>query len=191
MLSGGACAASMDFSMTYLLQLLRDIIQLRRGPQDMPYSLRLLVAVCVASLALQLGVATIIGVTGNTLGAGVLGMAINLGMIYLVLMLRNFGNRFVQTATTLLCCTIIFSIITLPIMFLVGSQPIVAGQATPLQALLGLISLPIVIWKLIVDAHILRNSLAIPFLGGIAVAIVLIVAEYAVGASLNPQAPVP
>jgi hypothetical protein len=176
--------------MTYLLQLLRDIIQLRRGPQDMPYSPTLLVAVCAASLGLQLGVAYIIGVTGNTLGAGLLGMAISLGMIYLVLMLRNFANRFVQTATTLLCCTIIFSLVTLPIMFLVGSQPIVAGQATPLQALLGLISLPILIWKLVVDAHILRNSLAIPFLAGIVVAIALIVAEYAVGASLNPQAPV-
>ena len=176
--------------MANLLLLLRDIIQLRRGPQDMPYSPTLLVAVCIASLALQLGIAYIIGVAGNTLGAGLLGMAISLGMIYLVLMLRNFGNRFVQTATTLLCCTIVFSIITLPIMFLVGSQQMVAGQATPLQALLGLISLPIVIWKLIVDAHILRNSLAIPFLGGLVVAIVLIVAEYAVGAALNPQAPV-
>jgi hypothetical protein len=175
--------------MIYLLQLLRDIIQLRRGPQDMPYSPQLLVAVCVASLSLQLGIAYMIGITGNTLVAGALGLSINLGLIYLVLTLRGFSNRFVQAATTLLCCTIVFSIITLPIMFLVGSQPIVAGQATPLQALLGLISLPIVIWKLVVDAHILRNSLAIPFLGGLAVAILLIIAEYAVGATLNPQAP--
>ena len=35
------------------LQLLRDILWLRRGPQDMPHSPALLVGVCVADIALQ------------------------------------------------------------------------------------------------------------------------------------------
>lgn len=176
--------------MANLLELLRDIIQLRRGPQDMPYSPPLLAAVCVASLCLQLGIAYVVDIPGNTLGAGVLGLTINLGLIYVLLLLRSFANRFVQTATALLCCTMLFSIVTLPILLFVGAHPITPGQASPLQALLGLISLPIVLWKLAVDAHILRNSLAIPFMGGLGVAILLIAAEYAVGAALNPQTPV-
>ena len=43
-------------------------------------------------------------------------------------------------------------------------------------------------WKLIVDAHILRHSLAISFIAGVGVAILLIVAEYAIGAVVGTQA---
>ncbi|MEP6485516.1 MAG: hypothetical protein ABJB01_13785 [Rudaea sp.] len=173
--------------MLNLLQLLRDIIQLRRGPQDMPYSMPLFAAVCVASLALQLGIAYLMGIEGDTLAAGLIGLGINLGFLYLILTLRGFANRFVQTATTLLSCTIVFSIITVPIVFLVGTRPMTPEQMSPLQALLGLLSLPVVIWKLVVDAHILRNSLSIPFIGGLGVAILWIVAEYAIGSVLHTQ----
>ena len=177
--------------MLNLLLLLRDIIQLRRGPQDMPYSTSLLAAVCVASLTLQLGIAYLMGIEGDTLAAGIIGLIINLGFLYLILTLRGFATRFVQTATALLCCTIVFSIITVPIVFLIGTRPMTPEQMSPLQALLGLLSLPIVIWKLIVDAHILRHSLAIPFVGGVGVAILWIIAEYAIGSLIHTQAGVP
>ena len=168
-----------------LLYLLRDICQLRRGPQDLPYSPRLLLAVCVASLVLQLAIARVLGIAGDTLGAGVLSLAFNLGVLFVLLRLRGLSNRFVQAALALLCCAIAFSLLSLPIALLAGDRPLTPEQMSPLQLLLGLVALPIVIWKLVVDAHILRHSLGLPFLAGLTIALLWLVAELALGASFG------
>ncbi len=171
--------------MQQLFLLLRDICRLRRGPQDLPYSPRLLAAVCLATLLLQLAIARVMGIAGDTLGAGVLSLAFNLGVLYLLLNLRGLTSRFVQAGIALLCCAIIFSLLSLPIVLLAGNHPTVPEQMTPLQLLLGLVALPIVVWKLVVDAHILRHSMNLPFLGGLAVAVLWLVAELAFGAAIG------
>jgi len=147
--------------MYQLLYLLRDVIQLRRGPQDAPHSPGLLVALCAASLVLQLAIARLLKVEGETLGAGILALAFNLGLLYLLLSVRKLSNRFVQAAFTLLGVAIVFQ----------------------------LLSLPIVIWKLIVDAHVLRHSLDLPFLSGLVIAVCWIIAELILGAALGGGAP--
>jgi hypothetical protein len=176
--------------MRQLLLLLRDLCQLRRGPQDMPHSPRLLIGVCIASLLLQLGIVRVLGIAGDALGAGVLSLAFNLGVLYLLLNLRGLTSRFVQAALALLCCAMVFSLLSLPIVLLAGGHPPTPEQVTPLQLLLGLVALPIVVWKLVVDAHILRHSMNLPFLGGLAVALLWLVAELAFGAAIGGAAPV-
>lgn len=172
--------------MYQLLYLLRDVIALRRGPQDAPYSPRLLVALCAASLLLQLAIARVLNVEGETLGAGIISLAFNLGLLLLLLNLRKRTNRFVQAALTLLGCAILFQLLTLPIVLLAGGHPPASpDHLTPVQVLLGLVSLPILIWKLIVDAHILRHSLDLPFFSGLVIAVCWIVAELVLGAALG------
>ena len=175
--------------MTDLLYLLRDIIQLRRGPQDIPYSPRLLVAVCVAILVFQLIASYSLDLPGDSLTVGAIGLLINLGFLFAAVSLRGFASRFVQTATTLLCCAVVFSIVLLPIDFVFLKHPPVADQVSSLQLLLALIALPIFGWKLIVDAHIFRHSLGIPFFGGMAVAILWITIAYGIAAALSPNPP--
>jgi hypothetical protein len=175
--------------MGQLLTLLWDICCLRRGPQDLPYSPPLLVVACIASLGLQLAIARVLGVDENTLGAGLLSLGFNFGVLYLLLNLRDKRSRFIQAATALLCCALLFTLLSLPIVLLVGERPPTPEQITPLQALLGLVSLPLLIWKVMVDAHILRHSLDVPFLAGIVIAVLWLIAELALGAVSGGAAP--
>lgn len=168
--------------------LLRDVILLRRGPQDMPYSPRLLVLVCGASVLLQLAIAHVLAIPGDALGAGLIGLAFNLGLLYLLLRLRHVSSRFVQTAIALTACAIVFAILSAPIVLAVGGKPPTPGTMTPLQALLGMFALPVVVWKLIVDAHILRHCLDLPFAGGLLIALFWIIAELVLGAAIGGPA---
>ena len=169
-----------------LLYLLRDICQLRRGPQDVPYSPGLLAVICMATLLLQLSIAWVFDVKGDALLAGILGLAFNLGLLHLVLTLRGLTTRFVQAACALLGCAIFFTLLVLPITLLMGGlQTAAPDHMTPVQALLALVALPIVAWKLVVDAHILRHSLNLPFFGGLAVALFWVLATYLLAVALR------
>lgn len=174
--------------MPAFLFVLRDVILLRRGPQDLPYSPRLLAAVCGASLLLQLAIAGVLAIPGDALGAGLIGLAFNLGVLYLLLSLRGVRGRFVQAALALTSCAIVFAVLSVPIVILAGGKPPTPETMTPLQALLGLLALPVVVWKLIVDAHILRHSLNLPFAAGLLIALFWIVAELSLGAALGGPA---
>jgi hypothetical protein len=169
--------------MGQLLTLLWDICRLRRGPQDLPYSPQLLLIVGVVSLGLQQVIARVLGMEQETLGAGVLSLALNLGALYLLLNLREKRNRFVQTALAMVSCALFFTLLSLPIVLLMGERPPMPEQVTPLQALLGLVSLPLLIWKIMVDAHILRHGLDVPFVAGIVIAVLWLIAELALGAA--------
>lgn len=172
--------------MYQLLYLLRDVIALRRGPQDAPYSPTMLVALCAASLALQLAIARVLKVEGETIGAGIVALAFNLGLLYLLLNLRKLANRFVQVALTLIGVAMLFQLLSLPIVLLAGGHPPSApDHLTPVQVLLGVVSLPILIWKLVVDAHVLRHGLDLPFASGLVIAVCWIVAELILGAALG------
>ena len=92
--------------MLEFLQLLRDILRLRRGPQDMPYSRPLLAAVCVADLILQWSVGAFLFPQESSLPLGLIKLAILLGFVYLIVVSRGVANRFVQTATAMEGCSI-------------------------------------------------------------------------------------
>jgi hypothetical protein len=175
--------------MLQLLYFLRDVFALRRGPQDAPYSPRLLIALCAGTLLLQLALARVLKIEDATLGAGIVGLAFTLGLLYLLLNLRKLTNRFVQTAVTWLGIAMLFQLLSLPIVLLIGGHPPSSpDQVTPIQALIAVISLPILIWKLIVDAHVLRHSLDLPFMSGLVIAVCWIIAELILGAALGGAA---
>jgi hypothetical protein len=167
------------------LYLLRDVCLLRRGPQDMPYSPPLLAGVCALSLLLQLGIAHLLDVDGDALGAGLIGLGLNLGLLYFLLLARGLRNRFVQAALALVGCAIVFALLSLPIVLVTGVHPNTPQTVSPLEALVALLALPIVVWKLMVDAHILRHSLDIPFLGGLVLALLWVIAELKLGTMLR------
>jgi hypothetical protein len=174
--------------MSQLLTLLWDICRLRRGPQDLPYSPRLLLVVAAVSLGVQLAIASVLGMQQDTLGPGMLSLALNLGALYLLLNLRGKQSRFMQTALAMLSCALLFTLLSVPIVLLVGERPPLPEQISPLQALLGLISLPLLVWKIMVDAHILRHSLDVPFLAGVVIAVLWLIAELALGAAAGGTA---
>jgi hypothetical protein len=89
----------------------------------------------------------------------------------------------VQSATALLACALAFTLLSLPLLLLTGEPPKSAATATPLQLLLSAIGLPLLVWQVIVEAHVLRHSLDVPFLTGIMIAILWIVAILALAAA--------
>ena len=107
--------------MPSLLLTLRDILLLRRGPQDMPHSTQLLIAAAALCVIVQLVFAAIHDAPlGEVLIGAALWLAFTLGMLRLMLRLRGLDNRFVQAALTLLCCTLVFTLISMPVALLVG-----------------------------------------------------------------------
>ncbi len=170
-------------------QLIRDICLLRRGPQDLPYSIPLLVGVAAACVVLQLGVAIARNLPLNGVLAGaVLWLMASLGALNLILNLRGLRNRFVQAATALLGCAFVFTLLSVPIALLVGEPPTGAEAMTPLQLLLGLVSLPLLVWKIVVDAHVFRHSFDVPFLSGIVIALLWIIGAMALAGAAGAPA---
>ena len=170
-------------------QLIRDICLLRRGPQDLPYSIPLLIAVAAGCVALQLGVAIARNLPLNGVFAGaVLWLLASLGALNLILNLRGLRNRFVQAGTALLGCAFVFTLLSMPIALLVGEPPTSADQMTPLQLLLGIVSLPLLVWKIVVDAHVFRHSFDVPFLSGIVIALLWIIGAMALAGAAGAPA---
>src|SRR5471032_213008 len=108
--------------MGQLLTLLWDICRLRRGPKDLPYSPQLLLIVAAVELGVQLAIASLLGMQQDTLGPGVLSLALNLGALYLLLNLRGKRSRFMQTALAMLSCALLFTLLSVPIVLLVGER---------------------------------------------------------------------
>jgi len=173
------------------LQLLRDILWLRRGPEDMPYSPALLVAVCVADIALQWSLVQFLAIDDGSLPLSLIEIVILLGFVYLILMTRGLQNRFVQTATALQCCSIVFTLLVIPALFVLSGNPKLATPLTPMQSLFALATLPVAIWKFVVDAHIFRHGLSVSFGRGFAVAAAWLAMQWIVGVALHGAAQAP
>lgn len=169
--------------MNSLLARLLAIALLRGGPQDLPFDARLLTRLLVAWAALQL-FAQYVLFEGR---GGPLQLPIALAFLLLpihgLLRLRGRRERFLQTATAFVGCSLLFGGAVLLVML--GADPVpAAGEPAPqpstLQALLGLAWLLLTAWKLAVDAHIWRHALEFPPPLAIATSLTLFLAEVAV-----------
>ena len=163
-------------------ELIRDICLLRRGPQDLPYSIPTLAAVIAACIVVQVGEAVALNSPfGAVIAGAVLWLLVTLGALNLILTLRGLRNRFVQAATALLGCALVFMLLSVPIALLLDPKPVTPQDMSPLQLLLGVISLPLLIWKIVDHAHVFRHSFDVPFLSGIVIALLWIIAALALG----------
>jgi len=161
--------------MGQLLNLIWDICCLRRGPQDLPYSPPLLAALVAANFAYQLLVATLRGLPfAEVLFGALFFMLMLLTALNVALLLRGLRSRFVQAATALLGCMLLFHVLRLPLDLLVDAPPATPAQLTPLQGLLALIALPLLGWSVVAYAHVLRHSLNISFLAGMTLSLLWI-----------------
>lgn len=165
--------------MPELVKLIWDICCLRRGPQDVPYSPALLALLCVASIGLQQLVALLVGAESEPLFSAVAAALFTLAALFFLLTVRNLRSRFVQTACAWFGCAMLFFLLTLPLLLMTGPTPPTSGAA-PMQIFAGLLALPLLIWKLMVDAHVLRHSLNVPFLAGMAIAVLWLIIGLAI-----------
>lgn len=163
--------------MNDLLQLIRDLCLRKRGPQDMPYSAQLLMVFLGVDLLLDLIAASVLGDAKNALARFLLITSFDLIALNMLLSLREVRNRFVQTATALIACDVVFTMLMLPLKFGAGAPPVTPQDLTALQVLIAWLSLAIFVWKVMVDANILYQALNLPKLGGYLLALLWIIAE--------------
>ena len=174
-----------------ILASLRDVCLFRRGPEDMPYSQPLLVALLVACGALQVAFNVHDGVQRALIAGAVVG---GVAMVWLVfLLLRGTGKveRFVQTATALAAVYLLFGLaknvltLLLPVkawqqqmMAEPGHLPVVTGHQVPVMFVIA----ALVIWQFCAWVGILRRSLEIPVAGGVLVFLLLLFVNVIVAA---------
>ena len=170
--------------LAYIANLIRDLCLLRRGPEDMPHSNVLFGTLVGASIVLDIATGSLLEGTADVLPRSLVSTGLLLALCWTALTMRHLGNRYVQTASALIACSMFFSLLILPLAWLAGPTPAPPAQLTPLQVLLGWGMLAIVVWNLAVNAHIVRRALDAPFVLGFALALAWALADWALGHAL-------
>lgn len=145
--------------MVALLRQLAGVCVFRRGPEDLPYSPRLTFAVAAALLAAQAIAATLLHAPPRLLFARVaVTLFVLAGLLPQLLRWRGFAARMPQTVLAYAGTSLFFSLALLPLALLF--QPW-AGAADPPRYLFfpGLVVVGLFLWKLRIDAAVLRSAL--------------------------------
>jgi hypothetical protein len=142
-----------------LLRIVFDLCRWRRGPQDLPHSPNLLASLIGAGVAVDVIIAGALQDTDDVLARSLLSTGLILGLCWIALAMRRLTHRFLQTATALLACSIVFSVLQLPIALLAGPPPATGAELDGAQVFFGWAMIALLIWKLSVDAHIVRQAL--------------------------------
>ena len=154
-------------SLNRLLVLFLEISLLRKGPQDVPSSAFLVLSTAV--LGLLSGVVVLsdsFAGPGGALGAQLLDLVLLTTFVYIGLQITGRLGRLYQALAAFFGCGVLINIATLLAIALSG--PVEEGALTGVGAMLHVF---IMIWALVVIAHILRHTFEIAFMGGVALAV--------------------
>lgn len=165
-----------------LVLLARDLVLLRRGPQDAPYAPGLVPALAAVALALDAWAGSIAPASAiadarvalAAVGAALAGL---LGASAFVLGLAGRQARFVQTAVALLLIEIALGLLSLPFVLMLGNLPAAGTTPAPGQALATFGVLAIGVWQLLVRGHVLRHALEVPLGRGVLLALAITLTE--------------
>jgi hypothetical protein len=134
-----------------LIKLLFEICQLKKAPQDLPYSINVLKILLVANIFINflqsnISVNWIDAVLKAAIGVLLIG-----GFSWISLFFRGKLTRFYQTTAALLGTDTLIGILTLPV---IATMSI--GQGGTLTFL---VMIALIIWYWVVTGHIMRNAL--------------------------------
>jgi hypothetical protein len=142
-----------------ILYFFIDLCLLRRAPQDLPGSPVLLGLVLVAAFASS---ALVSVSAGAGLALALIQAALDLALLMVVLhtAMRMLDRlpRFLQTATAMAGADALIGLVALLPLMLAG--PVVESGGAPgaTTILAGLLFLVLVVWSILVSAHILRHA---------------------------------
>ncbi len=171
-----------------MFELVRLFVRLalfKKGPQDVPYSLFLLIALFVASFLFELLTYFIPGQRKETvdflvfLRYLIVANIVFVVVTYLIFKLHGHSKRFLQSLTAMLGIDLLMSVILLPVNLII----VFAGekQFSLLLTLMALFYLLFFSWYLFVYLHIFRHGLSVsPLVAGM-----LSLAMFALGMSLS------
>jgi len=167
-------------SVSKLVSLYFDICLLRAGPQHLPVS-NALVGLAVAAHVL---VGVLLGLLSfsfvNAVGYALVSTFMVVGLTRIVLLVRNYPDRFKQTLSGLAGTDVLLGLVVWPITaWLYEADAQGTDVGTPF-----IFWLIVVAWSLVVTAHILRHALSVHYVIGFAVAVGYFVVSYSILATL-------
>jgi hypothetical protein len=152
-----------------LVRLFADIALLRRGPEDLPASLALLLATLAAFFLANLALNSVFPpLPGPWLGQLVVAIGFTLVWYALLLAAVRRKERFLQTATALFGYQTVLAPLWIAAVWMVGRY----RDDPPMLFPVSLVGLAVLIWTLTVNVRILRSALEWPI--GSCVAIVVL-----------------
>jgi len=108
-----------------------------------------------------------------------LSLALLLGVPWLLLAWRGHLRRYVQTLAAFAGTGVLFKLAMLPLAIAIVDLPLpkTPEQLAPAQVLVGWLTLALLSWKLVVNAHILRHALDLRFGLGLLLALAVFALE--------------
>lgn len=169
------------------LASVRDLCLFRGGPEDMPYSPRLLVALLVACGVLQVVFSIHDGIKPALAAAALVGSLAIVATVFLLLRGRGKSERFVQTLMALAVVYLLYDIVANLLALLLPmeelrkqllSQPPRLPSLTGVQTLVMAVIAALGIWQLCIWIGTLRRSLEISVAGGVLVFLLLVFVNF-------------
>lgn len=146
--------------MLTIVNILFDICFLRRGPQHLPRSMVLAVAVTVLYVGGSLLLDFLTGETRSSLLRALVYTGLAFLLLLMILRWRTLSDRLIQTWTAYAGCGVLVSAAVTPLAWALGRAQDQQLDPNPLGTLVFLF---LFFWSFVIDAHILRNSLNVSF----------------------------
>jgi len=145
------------------------MLRLRGGPQNLPASWPLTIILLSVYIVQNLVMGQQLN-DDDAAAKSLLSVCLQIGVLTGLLYWRNHLERFAQTMSALAVASIFFNVISWGLLSL--SDPNVN------QPFLAIVWFAVFIWSLLVDAHIYRNALAVPFATGMLITVLILAASY-------------
>jgi len=150
-------------TISILFNAFMDICRLRRRPQDIPESSTLFFVCLAAYLVVSVLLVLLSMPLEQAVMITLLEVSLLMLFIYILLRLTHKARRWPQTMTAVFGTGIIISLFSIPLYYLGGrGDPQALMQNWSVLLLLGLI-----IWNIVVMAHILKHALQIRMIAGV------------------------
>jgi hypothetical protein len=169
--------------MTRLLRSLTRIAMLREDPGALPASAVLAVLLGIAYAGASALHAFVNGDDHIVARAG-LDLGLTLAFFWLLLALTSRGHRFVQTMSAVFGAYVLLA----PLVTLLLLARGVAKSSDPALLLTSTGSALVIVWFLLIVAHILKHALDTGLITGCAIAVTWVLASWTLAARLFPGA---
>ena len=151
--------------MEALIRLFGNICRFKKGPEDVPSSLNLLLILLVCNLIIEM----FLGLTVYSIGLAFfltsLSVIVLFAFSWVWLLLFQFKGRFLQTATAFIGISLFTNIICFIPVTLLWQMGVLVDNSY------ALVNLALLIWILSIYAHIYKRALNVSFFLGIALSI--------------------
>ncbi len=155
-------ALKMYSSIVTLFRLFFSICRLKTGPQEVPASAPFTVVLLLAYTLISILVSLNLLALDYSIFASLLETTLTVALTLGILQIRRLENRSMQTLSALAGTGIVISVIELPIIYWLG-----LARATGMDTgLPGIFMLLLLVWSLMIMAHILRHALNTHFFIG-------------------------